>query len=87
VCAAAFSDGVREVVTTGRTDGVITPERDGTGGFGYDPFFVSDDLGLSFAQASREAKASVSHRGRAFATLLTQLVAHLTEVQPVDEAD
>lgn len=72
-CAAAYSDGRREAVVVGRTSGVITPERDGTGGFGYDPFFVSDDLGISFARATRDAKARVSHRGRAFAALLAQL--------------
>ncbi len=72
-CAAAFCDGVRELVVMARTDGVIMPERDGTGGFGYDPFFISNDLGMSFAQATREAKARVSHRGRAFAALLARL--------------
>jgi XTP/dITP diphosphohydrolase len=73
VCAAAFCDHATAVVATGQTSGHITPERDGTGGFGYDPFFVSDDLGMSFARASRDAKAGVSHRGRAFAALLAQL--------------
>jgi XTP/dITP diphosphohydrolase len=73
VCAAAFCDNATAVVATGQTRGHITPERDGAGGFGYDPFFVSDDLGMSFARASRDAKAGVSHRGRAFAALLAQL--------------
>jgi XTP/dITP diphosphohydrolase len=73
VCAAALCDGVRTVVATGETAGVIMPDRDGSGGFGYDPFFVSDDLGMSFARASREAKAGVSHRARAFRALLAEL--------------
>lgn len=72
-CSAAFSDGTREVVATGRTDGVITPEPDGTGGFGYDPFFRSAELGVSFACATRAVKAAVSHRHRAVAALLKQL--------------
>jgi XTP/dITP diphosphohydrolase len=78
VCAAAFCDGVCTVVATGETAGVIMPDGDGTGGFGYDPFFVSDDLGMSFARASREAKAGVSHRARAFRALLAQLGVHAT---------
>jgi XTP/dITP diphosphohydrolase len=41
----------------------------GAGGFGYDPLFLSDDLGVTFAEATREQKERVSHRGRAFAQL------------------
>ncbi len=73
VCAAAYSDATRDECALGRTDGTILPDRDGSGGFGYDPFFVSADLGVSFASASRDAKARVSHRARAFSQLLTIL--------------
>lgn len=41
----------------------------GTGGFGYDPLFFSDDLGKSFGEATPEEKDAISHRGRAFAAL------------------
>jgi XTP/dITP diphosphohydrolase len=51
-----------EGVCTGR----ILEEPKGTGGFGYDPLFHSDDLEMSFGEASPEAKDAVSHRGRAF---------------------
>lgn len=37
----------------------------GTGGFGYDPLFLSDDLGITFGEATAAAKDAVSHRGRA----------------------
>ncbi len=74
-CAAAYCDRAHHVVAEGRTDGIITPERDGTGGFGYDPFFVSTDLGISFARAASDAKAAVSHRSRALAALLERLAA------------
>lgn len=73
VCAAVLVDGESTVVAEGRTDGVITPVRDGAGGFGYDPHFVSAELGVSFASASREAKARVSHRARALKALLDRL--------------
>jgi XTP/dITP diphosphohydrolase len=72
-CAAAYADGKRTLVAIGRTDGSIFPERDGSGGFGYDPHFFSTDLGVTFAAAHRDQKALVSHRGRAFANLLARV--------------
>ena len=53
--------------------GSILTEPRGTGGFGYDPWFLSDDLGKTFAEASPEEKDSVSHRGRALAALVAAL--------------
>lgn len=50
----------------GTCTGRILEEPKGTGGFGYDPLFFSDDLSMSFGEASPEAKHEVSHRGRAF---------------------
>jgi XTP/dITP diphosphohydrolase len=70
VCAAAFVAGERSCVVRGETTGRILEAPRGIGGFGYDPLFVSDDLGVTFGEASREAKAAVSHRGRAFRALL-----------------
>lgn len=72
-CVAAFADGARELTADGSTAGVIVPEPLGDGGFGYDPYFVSTELGVSFAIASREAKAQVSHRARAVRGLLTRV--------------
>jgi len=48
----------------------------GTGGFGYDPLFVSDDLGKTFGEAAPEEKHAVSHRGRAFRALGQWLQTH-----------
>lgn len=74
VCAAACvwrdGDRLREAVVRGETTGKLLTTERGSGGFGYDPFFLSDDLGSTFAEVDREAKAGVSHRGRAFAALL-----------------
>lgn len=66
--AVAFPDG-REVWAEGRTEGSILFADRGTGGFGYDPIFLSDDLGISFGEASEAAKNSVSHRARALAAI------------------
>lgn len=73
LCVAAFADGAREHTADGSAAGVIVPEPLGDGGFGYDPYFVSTELGVSFAIASREAKAQVSHRARAVNGLLTRV--------------
>jgi XTP/dITP diphosphohydrolase len=70
VCAAAFADGKREFVCRGETSGVIVETPVGIGGFGYDPYFLSDDLGVTFGEADRVSKEHVSHRGRAFAALV-----------------
>jgi len=74
VCAAAFTDGSREIVERGESAGVITTAPRGGGGFGYDPYFLSDELGRTFGEVSLEEKASVSHRARAFRKLVTRLL-------------
>jgi XTP/dITP diphosphohydrolase len=58
----------------GFATGRILEEPKGTGGFGYDPLFLSDELEQTFAEATPEAKDAVSHRGRAFAALKEALV-------------
>lgn len=75
VCAAAYVDGLREDVAVGETAGVIVGDARGAEGFGYDPYFRSDELGATFGESSREAKEQVSHRGRAFRALLQRLSA------------
>jgi XTP/dITP diphosphohydrolase len=57
----------------GMAGGTILAEPRGNGGFGYDPLFLSDELGLTFAEAGAEAKDRVSHRGRAFARLVEEI--------------
>ena len=71
----SFPDERRPIVAEGRVDGVILDALDGEHGFGYDPLFYSTELKKSFAQATAEEKASVSHRGRALRTLAEQLKA------------
>jgi XTP/dITP diphosphohydrolase len=57
----------------GACSGVILTEPRGSGGFGYDPLFLSDDLGRTFGEAADEDKARVSHRGRALEALIRRL--------------
>ena len=70
--ALCFADG-REVTASGRTYGRILEKAEGEGGFGYDPLFYSDELGMSFGLASAEQKNAVSHRGKALAALAEKL--------------
>jgi XTP/dITP diphosphohydrolase len=57
----------------GECAGRILEAPAGTAGFGYDPYFYSDDLGKSFGEATDEEKDGVSHRGRAFRALVEAL--------------
>ena len=75
VCVAAFVDGDVEVTRRGTSSGVVLDDPRGRGGFGYDPYFLSDELGQTFAEASVEEKERVSHRGRAFRALIAALPA------------
>jgi XTP/dITP diphosphohydrolase len=65
-----------ETVTEGVTEGRIGTQPHGSGGFGYDSLFLSDDLGITFGEATAAAKHGVSHRGRAAATLTGILGGH-----------
>jgi XTP/dITP diphosphohydrolase len=74
VCAAVFVDGERELVVRGETIGSIIDVPRGSGGFGYDPFFESADLGWrTFGEVTQDEKALVSHRARAVRALLASL--------------
>ena len=57
----------------GSSTGVILEQPRGDGGFGYDPLFLSDELGKTFGEATPEEKDAVSHRARAFAALRAAL--------------
>ena len=71
--ALVFPDG-REIVVEGKTEGVITHEPMGEGGFGYDPYFWYEPFGKTFAQMSADEKNSISHRGKAVRALAEKLL-------------
>ena len=66
VCALVLAspDG-RTWQTGGRVDGLITFEKRGDGGFGYDPIFFYIPADKTFAQMGPEEKNRFSHRHRA----------------------
>lgn len=63
----------------GTVEGTILNSPRGTGGFGYDPLFFYPPFDSTFAEVSKEAKQSVSHRGRA----LQKMLAWLSDQGPV----
>jgi XTP/dITP diphosphohydrolase len=73
VCAAAWCDGIAELVARGEVPGHIVDEPRGTNGFGYDPHVFVDELGMTMAEATMAEKEAASHRARAFRSLLDAL--------------
>ncbi len=63
----------KEYLFEGRVDGVITTEREGAGGFGYDPVFRPDGQHQTFAAMPPYLKNGISHRGRAITKMVNWL--------------
>lgn len=82
VCAAAWAQGGRVLVRRGEVPGRILSGPRGAEGFGYDPYFLCDELGITFAEASVEEKGRVSHRARAVAALLEAVATGADDAAP-----
>jgi len=74
VLCLARPDGSVLASVVGRCRGRIGDARRGTGGFGYDPLFVThlagEGAGPTMAELLPEEKDAISHRGEAFRKLL-----------------
>jgi XTP/dITP diphosphohydrolase len=72
-CALAlvWPDGGAEVVEGEIAGRIVWPMR-GQGGHGYDPIFQPDGFSTTFAEMDRWEKNRLSHRGRAFAALVSR---------------
>ncbi|MDE6272347.1 MAG: RdgB/HAM1 family non-canonical purine NTP pyrophosphatase [Muribaculaceae bacterium] len=71
-------EGDKVSTFTGEVAGRIAERRDGTAGFGYDPIFIADESGMTFANMDADAKNAISHRGRATAKLLDYLKSQIS---------
>jgi XTP/dITP diphosphohydrolase len=52
---------------------IITDER-GTNGFGYDPIFLLNEIGLTMAELDMQQKNQLSHRARAIKAAIPLLL-------------
>lgn len=72
VIAVVFEDGSK-ITAEGTVNGKIDFEERGQNGFGYDPLFIVEETGETFAEMSDEEKNKISHRARALMNLKKKL--------------
>ncbi|KPA15053.1 non-canonical purine NTP pyrophosphatase, RdgB/HAM1 family [Candidatus Magnetomorum sp. HK-1] len=77
---AAFECVISIAIPTGpaltyeaRCEGLITESPSGTSGFGYDPVFFFPPKKQTFAELSVQEKNEVSHRGKAFKEIYSEI--------------
>jgi XTP/dITP diphosphohydrolase len=69
----AYTDGSDTKLFMGRTDGMISQQKKGEKGFGFDPIFIPEGETRTFACMTLREKNLYSHRGKAFKNLITYL--------------
>ena len=73
VCTIVFMVEGVELVATEKVDGVILESPSGNQGFGYDPIFMPIGAEKSFGKMTMEEKNALSHRAKAFRTLMRMI--------------
>jgi XTP/dITP diphosphohydrolase len=73
VCAVAYVDDERQIITEGNMPGRLVREPRGTNGFGDDPIFQPAGHDRTSAELTVEEKDAISHRGQALRALAKQL--------------
>lgn len=66
-------DDPEPLIAEGRWHGEVTATPRGSGGFGYDPYFLLPALGRTAAELAPAEKNAISHRGKALRRLLALL--------------
>jgi XTP/dITP diphosphohydrolase len=72
-CVIALILDGKKFLFEGIVNGVITEEKSGKGGFGYDPIFKPYGFDRTFAEMNLEEKNRISHRGLAVQKFITFL--------------
>lgn len=67
------ADDPEPLVADGAWHGEIIDSPRGANGFGYDPYFLLPDLGLTAAELDPARKNAISHRGKAMRRLLARI--------------
>jgi XTP/dITP diphosphohydrolase len=70
---AVARDGHVLATFEGVVDGKIAERPRGSHGFGYDPIFIPDGFGETFAELPEEVKNNISHRAEAVRKLQAEL--------------
>lgn len=73
VSAVAFVDADGSFTLRGTVEGDILHEKQGNGGFGYDPLFFCREANCCFGILPASEKNKISHRARAFEALAEKL--------------
>lgn len=66
-------DDPEPLIAEGQWHGVLLDAPRGSGGFGYDPYFLDPGYGQTGAELPLAVKNRISHRGKAIALLLDKL--------------
>lgn len=61
------------LIAEGHWQGEVIFDPRGSGGFGYDPYFLLPELGVTAAELPMARKNQISHRGKALAALVDKL--------------
>jgi len=69
------------IIAAAEWHGTIATAPRGSGGFGYDPYFVVPQFGKTMAELPSETKHSISHRGEALRRLRDPLTRALVELR------
>lgn len=72
-CIGFVKPGGKPHISKGVARGVISFEKAGSGGFGYDPIFIPEGRSKTYAQMDVADKNRISHRGRAIGKFLQEL--------------
>ena len=78
VCALVLLRSVDDpepIVAIGTWSGWLVAAPRGTNGFGYDPYFLLPELGMTAAELDLDTKNRISHRGLALRRLSKELAA------------
>ena len=75
------ADDPEPLIAEGRWYGTVSEQPSGSGGFGYDPYFVGHESGRAAAALSADEKNAVSHRGRALVRMAA-LLAERSNARP-----
>jgi len=67
------ADDPQPIIADARWNGVILEQPRGEGGFGYDPYFLLPELGMTAAELPAADKNLLSHRGQALRLLVEKL--------------